>query len=407
MAERPRLRRVAIVGASLAGITAAESLRARGFRGDITMIGAERHRPYDRPPLSKHLLSGGWAADRTQLRSTEALAGLYLEWQLGQPAVWLDPVARDITLADGSTLGYDAALLCTGTTARRIPHPAQLSGVHTLRTLDDALAIRTALDRSPRVAVVGGGFIGAEVAAEARRRGLSVTMVEALPVPMSRGLGQRMGQLCADLHLRHGVDVRCGVTVRAFEGDRRLQRVLLSDGATVDADLAVVGIGSVPATDWLSGSGIELDVGVVCDPFCRTSAPGVYAAGDVARWHNGLFGVRARIEHWTNAREQAIAAVGTMLADHGAGDAPAPYSPVPYVWSDQYGSRIQVAGRPSPHADAVRVIHRDDATDATVAVYRDGDTLVGALAVNAPKLLLPYRRMIAARTRWEDALAVR
>jgi NADPH-dependent 2,4-dienoyl-CoA reductase/sulfur reductase-like enzyme len=405
MTERRRLDRVAIVGASLAGITAAESLRTRGYGGSITMVGAEHHRPYDRPPLSKRLLQGTWEADRTQLRSAEALAGLGLDWRLGQAAVALDPTTREIRLADGGTVGYDAALLCTGTTARQLPHPTPLRGIHTLRTLEDAVAIRAALDRAPRVAVVGGGFIGAEVAAEARRRGLAVTMLEALPVPLSRGLGERMGRLCADLHVRHGVDVRCGVTVRGFDGDAgRLSRVLLSDGTAVDADLAVVGIGSAPATDWLAGSGLLVDDGVVCDPFCRSSAPGVYAAGDVARWHNGLFGVQTRIEHWTNAREQAIAAVATMLADHGAGGEPTPYSPVPYVWSDQYGSRIQVAGRPSPHVDAVRVVHRDDATDATVALYRDGDTLIGALAINAPKLLLPYRRMIADRIRWEDAL---
>lgn len=398
------LRRVAIVGASLAGLSAAEHLRKQGFDGTITMIGEEKWLPYDRPPLSKHLLKGTWDAARTQLRSTEALEGLDLGWRLGQAAVSLDPGARQVVLADGSTVAYDAVLVATGTTPRWLPNPQDLSGVHTLRTLDDALAIRAALDEEPRVAVVGGGFIGAEVAAEARRRGLTVTMIEALPVPLSRGLGYAMGQVCAEMHLRAGVDVRCGVTVSAFQGDDgRLDRVVLSDGTVVHADLAVVGIGSVPAVDWLSSSGLELDNGVVCDQYCRAGAPGVYAAGDVARWPNELFGVHARVEHWTNAREQAFAAVGTMLADHGSGEH-ASYTPVPYVWSDQYESRIQVAGHPSPQLDAVQVVHRDTAKDSIVALYREADTLVGALAINAPRLFLPYRRMIASRTRWEEAI---
>lgn len=405
MSSSGTLRSVAIVGASLAGLTAAEALRKRGFDGSITMIGEEAHRPYDRPPLSKHLLKGAWEAERVQLRSAQALEELQLDWRLGQPAVSLDPAAREVVLASGATVGYDAVLIATGTTPRRMADPRQLSGVHTLRTLEDALSIRSALDREPRVVVVGGGFIGAEVAAEARRRGLDVTMVEALPVPLSRGLGPRMGQVCADLHVREGVDVRCGVTVSGFSGTDRLDGVFLSDGTAVAADLAVVGIGSVPAVDWLEGSGLHLDDGVVCDRFCRASAPGVYAAGDVARWHNELFAVQTRVEHWTNAREQATAAVETMVADHGAGDAPRAYAPVPYVWSDQYGFRIQVAGRPSAHLDAVQVVHHDSAKDSLLALYRDGDTLVGALAINASKLFLPYRRMIADRARWTDTLS--
>lgn len=403
MTVRASLRHVAIVGASLAGLSAAEHLRKQGFDGAVTMIGEEESFPYDRPPLSKHLLKGAWEAPRIQLRSSEALERLRLDWRLGGMAVSLQVGRREVGLADGSTVGYDAVLVATGTTPRRMPNPGTLSGVHTLRTLNEALAIRAALDEAPRVAIVGGGFIGAEVAAEARRRGLSVTMIEALPVPLSRGLGYAMGQVCADMHLREGVDVRCGVTVSGFEGnDGRLDRVVLSDGSVVRADLAVVGIGSVPAVEWLRNSGLNLDNGVVCDQYCR-AAPGVYAAGDVARWPNELFGVHTRVEHWTNAREQAIATVGTMLADHGSGEH-RPYAPVPYVWSDQYRSRIQVVGRPSPHRDAVQVVHRDTAKDSIVALYREGDTLVGALAINAAKLLLPFRRMIADRSRWEDAL---
>ena len=404
MIVRP-LRKVAVVGSSLAGIHAAESLRKQGFEGTITMIGDEQHLPYDRPPLSKQLLSGSWHPTRTQLRNDDTLTGLDLDWRRGHAAVGLDPRRRQVHLADGSAVEYDAAIVATGTTPRRVANPRELSGIRTLRTLDDALAIRAALDDEPRLVVVGGGFIGAEVAAEARRRGLTVTMIEALPVPLSRGLGIRMGGLCADLHTRHGVELRCGVSVRGFEGRGSLERVLLSDGTAVDADLAVVGIGAVPATGWLKTSGLEIDNGVVCDSFCRASAPGVYAAGDVARWHHPLFGESIRLEHWTNAREQAIAAAATVMADHNGGREPNPYAPVPYVWSDQYGKRIQVAGRASAQPDDVAVVHHDPAEGSTVALYRSGDRLGGVLAIDAPRRLLPYRRMIADGISWQDALA--
>jgi NADPH-dependent 2,4-dienoyl-CoA reductase/sulfur reductase-like enzyme len=393
-----------IVGSSLAGLQAAESLRAAAYAGHITMVGEERHAPYDRPPLSKQLLSGSWDPGRTRLRPGDAIDGLGLDWRLGLAAVALDPERRQVRLADGSVEDYDAVVIATGTTPRQVPNPLRLSGIHTLRTLDDAVALRTALDAEPRVVVVGGGFIGAEVAAEARRRSLPVTMVEALPVPLSRGLGSRLGQMCADLHVAQGVHLRCGVGVSGFEGDGRLERVALSDGSVIPADLAVVGIGSEPATAWLESSGLTIADGVVCDPFCRASRPGVYAAGDVARWRNPLFDEVVRIEHWTNAREQAAAAIATLLADHGLGPEPAPYAPVPYVWSDQYGRRIQVAGR-TVGAEEVTVVHHEPDNGSTLALYRFGARLGGVAGINASRRLLPFRTMIAARVGWDQALA--
>ncbi|HET7397398.1 MAG TPA: FAD-dependent oxidoreductase [Intrasporangium sp.] len=398
------LRRVVIVGSSLAGLQAAQSLRSAGYGGAIIMVGDEPHLPYDRPPLSKQLLSGSWDPDRTQLRPDAVIARLGLTWRRGVAAVALDPEQRRVELADGGTEAYDAVLIATGTSPRRVANPLGLTGIRTLRTLDDSVALRAALEDNPRVVVVGGGFIGAEVAAEARRRSLPVTMVEALSVPLSRGLGTRLGQLCADLHVANGVQLLCGVRVSGFEGDGHLERVVLSDGTVVDADLAVVGIGSEPATAWLETSGLTLDDGVVCDSFCRASAPGVYAAGDVARWHNPLFDEVTRIEHWTNAREQAAAAVATLLADHGLGPEPAAYAPVPYVWSDQYGRRIQVAGR-TMGAEEVTVVHHDPDDGATLALYRFGCRLGGVAGINASRRLLPFRRMIAGRVGWDEALA--
>lgn len=398
------LRRVAIVGGSLAGIHAAEALRREGFDGDVTMIGEERHLPYDRPPLSKQYLSGSWEVARTSLRTDDALGGLNLDLRAGRAAVGLDPSVRRLQLAGGDEVEYDALLIATGTTPRRLASAEGLRGVHTLRTLDDATAIRTALDQEPRVVVVGGGFIGAEVAGEARRRGLDVTMLEAMPVPLSRGLGERMGQVCADLYLDRGVDVRCGVTVRGFEGRDRVERVVLDDGTAVPADLAVVGVGSVPATAWLRTSGVPVDDGVLCDAFCRAGVPGVYAAGDVARWHHPSLGGSSRLEHWTNAREQAGAAIRTMLADHDGDRESEAYAPVPYVWSDQFGTRIQVAGRTSSRPEDVAVVHEDPASGSTLALYRFEDRLGGVVALNASKRMLSYRRMIVDGVSWQTAL---
>jgi NADPH-dependent 2,4-dienoyl-CoA reductase/sulfur reductase-like enzyme len=281
-----------------------------------------------------------------------------------------------------------------------LPGTPDTAGIYMLRTLDDSLAIRDALDATPRVVVVGAGFIGSEVAATCRMRGLDVTLLEALPVPLARALGDEVGAACAELHRDNGVDLRVGVAVDGFDGDGRVERVRLSDGGTVDADIVVIGVGVAPETAWLEGSGLVLGNGVRCDASCFASAPGVVAAGDVARWHNPLFGVDMRVEHWTNAAEQGTAAARALLAGAGA----EPFAPVPYFWSDQYDAKIQFVGMCAP-GDELRVVHGSVAERRFVALYGRAGRLVGALAVSRPRLLMAYRRLIAAGAAWDDALA--
>src|SRR6266550_970808 len=278
------VRRVAVVGTSLAGLRAIETLRREGFDGAIVAIGAELHLPYDRPPLSKELLAGSAEPDDIVLRK-QGVDDLDVEWILGTAATALDAATRTLTLADGATVGADGIVLATGSTPRRLPGQPDLDGVLMLRTLDDALALRSRLDARPRVVVIGAGFIGAEVAATCRERGLDVTVLEVLPQPMVRGLGTTIGAVCAAVHRDHGVDLRLGASVEALEGEGRVERVRLADGAVIDADLVVVGIGVVPVTDWLDGSGLTLADGVVCDE-TMLAAPGVVVAGDAARWPN-------------------------------------------------------------------------------------------------------------------------
>ena len=394
-----KLERIAVVGASLAGLRAAESLRRLGYGGALVLVGAEKHLPYDRPPLSKELLQGRWEVDRIGLRR-QPYEELELDLRLGVRATALDLAARELVLGDGVRELFDALVLATGASPRRLRGQPDLPGVHLLRTLDDALALRAALEARPRVLVVGAGFIGAEVAASCRARGLQVTLVEPLPVPLARGLGEAMGRVCAELHRDQGVDLRCGVGVSGFQGHQRIERVTLSDGSSVEADLVVVGIGAAPETGWLEGSGLRLDDGVVCDGFCA-AAPGVFAAGDVARWHNPLFGEEMRVEHWSNAAEQ-----GSYVAERLAGTdlGAQPFAPVPFFWSDQYGVKIQFAGRMRPD-DEVRLVAGSLAERKFTALYGRAGRLSGVLAWSRPRDLAKYRRLIAAATPFESALA--
>ena len=394
-----KLERIAVVGASLAGLRAAESLRRLGYGGALVLVGAEKHLPYDRPPLSKELLQGRWEVDRIGLRR-QPYEELELDLRLGVRATALDLAARELVLGDGVRAPFDALVLATGASPRRLRGQPDLPGVHLLRTLDDALALRAALEARPRVLVVGAGFIGAEVAASCRARGLQVTLVEPLPVPLARGLGEAMGRVCAELHRDQGVDLRCGVGVSGFQGHQRVERVTLSDGSSVEADLVVVGIGAAPETGWLEGSGLRLDDGVVCDGFCA-AAPGVFAAGDVARWHNPLFGEEMRVEHWSNAAEQ-----GSYVAERLAGTdlGAQPFAPVPFFWSDQYGVKIQFAGRMRPD-DEVRLVAGSLAERKFTALYGRAGRLSGVLAWSRPRDLAKYRRLIAAATSFESALA--
>jgi NADPH-dependent 2,4-dienoyl-CoA reductase/sulfur reductase-like enzyme len=399
--EMPDLQHIVVVGASLAGLRAAEALRDAGYDATLTLVGAERRMPYDRPPLSKQLLSGEWDAERTDLRDRASYEALDLDLRLGRTATALDLAARAVELDGGESVGFDGLIVATGAAPRVLPGTPALEGIHTLRTLEDCLAIRRAFDEGGRVAVVGAGFIGSEVAATARERGLDVTLIEAAPVPLVRAVGEEMGRVCAALHGDHGVDLRLGAGVEGFEGSGRVERVRLSDGTAVDADVVVVGVGVAPSTGWLESSGLALRDGVVCDATCAASAPGVYAAGDVARWRNPLFDDEMRVEHWTNATEQGRAAALNLLA--GPADA-TPFAPVPYFWSDQYGVKIQFVGHIRPD-DEVRVVHGSTDDRRFVALYRRGARLAGALGFDRPGLVMACRRLIAERASWEDALA--
>lgn len=319
---------VVIVGASAAGLAAAESLRREGYGGRLHVVGAETHLPYDRPPLSKRVLSGEWAGDRTLIRDADALASLDANWILGTSAQGLDLEAREVRLADGWALGYDGLVIATGVSPRRLPSGHELTGVHTLRTRDDADRLRAALLEGPRVVVVGAGFLGAEVAAVASQIGLEVSLVYPQSVPMGQ-LGVLVGSALAELHADRGVRLHTGTSVAELVADRgRVAGVRLVDGSRLDADLVLVAIGSVPNTGWLQGSGLGLSDGVECDALCR-AAPGVVAAGDVASWFHPGVGRRVRVEHRMNAAEQGHAAARTLL------DLPSAFAPVPYAWSDQ------------------------------------------------------------------------
>jgi NADPH-dependent 2,4-dienoyl-CoA reductase/sulfur reductase-like enzyme len=392
---------ITIVGASLAGIRAAETLRRDGFAGTITLIGDEPHAPYDRPPLSKQFLAGTLERDRLSLVAPDALAALGLDLRLGVRAVGLDVEARTLRLGDGTQHQYDGLLIATGATPRRLPGTEHLGGVHTLRTVDDSLALRDAFAAGPRrVVVIGAGFIGAEVAATARGLGLEVTMVEALPVPLGRVLGDDMGNVMAAVHREHGVDLRVGVGVDGIDGDTRVERVRLSDGTSVDADVVVVGIGVVPNTGWLDGSGLKIDNGVVCDA-TTLAAPHVTAAGDVARWYNPRFDETARVEHWDHAIEMAAHAARRLLVDDA--DATA-FAPVPFFWSDQYDRKIQLAGRTRPD-DTVEIVTGSLDERRFAAIYGRAGRLVAVLGMNRPRHVMQYRQLIAQGASFDEALA--
>lgn len=388
---------VVVVGGSLAGLRAVEALRERGFAGRLVWIGAEARAPYDRPPLSKEILRGEWEPERIAL-ARDGVEAFDAELRFGERAVALDTAARRVTLASGERIPFDGLVIATGAAARKLSGQPALEGVFVLRTLDDALAIREALAKRPRVAVVGGGFVGAEVAASCRQLGLEVAMIEAAGNPLEPALGAELGALYAELHREHGVTLRTGAAVAALEGAGRVERVRLADGSTLAADLVVVGIGARPETDWLAGSGLALRDGVVCDARCR-AAPGIVAAGDVARWPHPRWG-ELRIEHWTNAVEQGAAAAAALLE----GDAAPPFAPVPYVWSDQYGLKLFVAGRPRP-GDTVRVIEGSLAERRFVALFGREGQLSGAAAIGPARRFLPWRRALAEELSFEAALA--
>jgi NADPH-dependent 2,4-dienoyl-CoA reductase/sulfur reductase-like enzyme len=397
------IERLVVVGASLAGLRAVEAARKVGFTGSITLIGAETHLPYDRPPLSKAFLhpeDPGVEPESPFFRAEEVFADeLDVQLVLGDPATGLD-TERKVVLIGDREIAYDALVIATGGALRTLPGTEHLSGVYGLRTLDDAIGVRAALDEGARTVVIGAGFIGSEVAAGATKRGADVTIVEALPTPLVRATGTEMGAAIAALHERNGTRLLCGTGVKAVEGDGKVERVVLDDGTVLPADLVVVGIGVVPAVGWLEDSGLTIDNGIVCDETLWTGAPGVYAAGDVVSWINPMFDLRHRMENWTAAAEQGAAAARNALDPENA----KPYATVPYFWSDWYDVRIQFVGLPD--ADEVLLVDGDvDRDGRWVALYRRGDRLIGALTVNGQSEIMKYRVMISKRATWDEALA--
>ncbi|MCX5239514.1 FAD-dependent oxidoreductase [Streptomyces prunicolor] len=386
------MRTVAVVGASLAGLSAARSLRKQGYDGRLVVIGDEPHRPYDRPPLSKEFLAGTVSEDDLLLEMDDE--DLRAEWLLGVRAVGLqvDGVERVLLLDDGREVRADGVVVATGAAARNLPGTDGLAGVHTLRTLDDARALRDELALGGRLVVIGGGFIGAEVASTAYALGLDVTVIEAAPTPLAGPLGETMGGIVSALHEAHGVRLLCGVGVKGLSGEARVDAVLLEDGRTVPAGMVVVGVGARPCVEWLEGSGVELDNGVKCGADGRTSLAGVVAVGDCANWYDPRAGSHRRVEHWTGARERPDAAVAALLS-WGAVEAGAPRPP--YFWSDQYGVKIQFAGH-AAGADSVTVEEGAPGDRSFLAVYRCAGQPVAVLAMNQPRLFMRWRKQLAA-----------
>jgi 3-phenylpropionate/trans-cinnamate dioxygenase ferredoxin reductase subunit len=393
---------IAIVGASLAGLRAAQALRKRGFAGRLVMIGAEAHAPYDRPPLSKQLLSGEWPVEKLFFHARESHAALAIEQHFGQAARALRPREREVELDSGETISYDGLVIATGATARTLPQAAGFSGVHVLRTLDDAMAVAASLERSPRVAVIGAGFIGLEVAASCRKRGLSVSVIEPQRSPLLAIVGEQVSRAVEALHVDQGVHFYLGARVRELQGAGRLERIVLEDGREIDADVAVVGIGVMPETRWLEGSGVELSHGVLCDERMATNVPNVVAAGDVARWPNAAVGGDVMlVEHWSNAVEQAAAAAARLLD----GESAPPYANLPYFWSDQYDRKFQSAGRIRPD-DTVELVQGSLADRSFAVLYvRDGQ-VCGVLTSNAPSMFLRTRKLLAQSVTAEQARAL-
>ncbi|MFZ4515260.1 MAG: NAD(P)/FAD-dependent oxidoreductase [Acidimicrobiia bacterium] len=382
---------IAVIGASLAGLRAVETLRAEGFAGRIEWIGAEAHLPYDRPPLSKSFLTSFEEPEPIALRSTSYDA-LDCTPHLGVRATALDVERQTVTLETGMTIHYDGAVLAPGATARRLPGQPDLPGVHMLRTLDDARALRAALVDDPRVVIIGAGFIGAEVASSCRARGISsVTMLEAGAIPMERVFGPELGAVLAQLHRSHGVDLRCNASVAGIEGTVHATGVRLTDSTIVPADVVLVAVGAAPATDWLIGSGLTIDNGIVCDS-TLLAAPNIVAAGDACAWMHPLFEERIRIEHWTNAVEQGVAASRRLMF---SGARAPEFASIPFVWSDQHGSKFQVVGRVRGDANVHVAVGSFD-EPIFVAVFETEGRVMGVVGCNQPRRMVRARHIVGS-----------
>ncbi len=395
-----RVGRIVIVGASLAGLKAAETLRKEGFTGSLTVIGDEQAEPYDRPPLSKQVLEGSLPAERTALPGSRELD---VEWRLGQPATGLDLRHNRVRMADGQEIGFDRLLIATGVRARPWPNEAEaaLDGVFVLRTSEDASRLRQRLAAGPRrVLVIGAGFTGSEVASICRELDLPVTVAEQAQAPLVGALGGVIGRIAADMQRAHGVDLRCGVTVTALEGNGRLQRARLSDGSAIDADVAVAALGAIRNVEWLQGSGLAAGPwGVGCDAGCRAFdlnavvTDDVFVAGDVARFPHPLYQYQfLALEHWGNAVAQAEIAAHNMIS---AQSDRWPHLSVPVFWSSQFGVNIKSVGVPTL-ADQVVVTQGSVEDRRFAAVYGYEGRIIGAVTFDQAMWLDFYQGLVQA-----------
>jgi NADPH-dependent 2,4-dienoyl-CoA reductase/sulfur reductase-like enzyme len=389
-----------IVGASVAGIAAADALRKDGYEAPVRVMDASPVMPHDRPPLSKQALGSGYDDAKAALRKESHYTDLRIDLLLGHRATALRVSKSgdlEVETGDGQTFAADEVVLAPGAAPRRLPAESMLPGVHVVRSLPDAVALRDSLVSGGQVVVAGCGFIGAEVAAAARRRGLDVTVVEMSARPFERLVSERPAAALTRLHREHGVEILAGAGVAGVTGKRRAQTVVLTDGRELPADIVVLGLGVVPSVDWLDGSGVHLADGIVCDRYGRTSVPGVHAAGDAAAWPDPFTGLPRRVEHWTTAQQQGTA-VGHNIACPGERK---PVPAVPYFWSDQHGVRVQSLGW-LDHPDEVRCVYGDWDSPAFAALYRRGDHLTGALGVGAARQLMRWRPAIERRTPWAE-----
>ncbi len=395
-----RLSAVVVVGASIAGLRAAESLRRHGFEGSLTLIGDETHLPYDRPPLSKQFLAGEWDDSRITLATREQLEQIANEILLGERAVGVDIDRRVVALESGREIAFGGLVIATGATPRRLAAFEGRDGVVTIRRVGDAIDLNRRLTTSPtRLVVVGGGFLGMEVAATARRLGAEVTVVEPLPTPLARVLGEEIGTAIAKMHTEHGVVVRTGIGVESILGGERVEAVGLSDGSEVPADAVLVAIGVVPETNWLEGSGIGLDDGVVCTSSLHCG-PGVVAAGDLARFPHPLSEKPVRFEHRTSAAEQGIHAARSLLA----GERAEPFAEVPYFWSDQFETKIQSIGIPEP-TDEVAIVAGSLDDRRFAACFGRRGKLSAVVGFSMPHDVMRFHPLLARGASIDEALA--
>jgi 3-phenylpropionate/trans-cinnamate dioxygenase ferredoxin reductase component len=387
---------VLIVGASLGGLTVAESLRREGYAGAITLLGAERHTPYDRPPLSKKVLAGSMEPEKTALRSPTAISQLQVDLHLGEAAVRLDVPSRSVSTTNDRTLQADVIVIATGLEPRRLASQDSSSGVHVFRTVDDATRLRAALIENKRLVIVGDGVLGTEIAATARSLGVEVTLVGPQQVPLASQLGPFVGGCLAKLHTNLGVNLRLGIGVKDVVADDagRASGVRLENDEVIPGDLVVVAIGSRPATDWLVDSGLELNDGIVCDDHLR-SAESIYAVGDVANFfHSGING-RLRLENRTNAVEQAMTVAANIVGKDKS------YAPVPFFWTDQGDTKIQTFGLLQADAE-VRVVEGDPEKNQFVALYGYQGKVIGAAGWNSIKTIRTYRQMVVDSKPWAE-----